>query len=57
MATTKRAPSQECEGHGDDSKAPSVKKGVFEQVGSVIPLQTKPISANVKSGNPSGGEQ
>jgi hypothetical protein len=54
---TKRAPSQQFEGHGDDTKAPSLKKGTFEQVGSVIPLQSKPISPNVKSGNPSGGEQ
>jgi hypothetical protein len=57
MAETKRAPAGVFEGHGDDSKAPSVKKGTFEQVGSVIPLQAKAISPNVKSGNSSGGEQ
>lgn len=57
MAETKRAPAGVYEGHGEDSKAPSVKKGTFIQVGSVIPLQSKAISANVKSGNPSGGEQ
>jgi hypothetical protein len=57
MATTKKAPSQEFEGHGESSVAPSIKKGVFQQVGTVIPLQAKAISPNVKSGNPSGGEQ
>lgn len=52
-----KAPSQQMEGHGDDSKAPSPKKGTFEQVGSVIPLQAKAISPNVKNSTSSGGEQ
>lgn len=45
------------EGHGDDSKAPSVRKGSFEQVGSVIPLKESATSPNRKSGTSSGGEQ
>jgi hypothetical protein len=45
------------EGHGEDSKAPSIKKGTFLQVGTVIPMSSKGISPNVKEGNPSGGEQ
>ena len=57
MAETKRAPFAVYEGHGDDSKAPSVKKGTFEQVGSVIPLMAKGISPNEKKGTSSGGEQ
>jgi hypothetical protein len=55
--STKRAPSEIFEGHGDSSVAPSIKKGTFLQVGSVVPMQTRPISPNAKTGNPSGGEQ
>lgn len=57
MAMTKRAAAEPYEGHGENSEAPSVKKGTVIQVGTYIPMQTKAMSPNVKSGNPSGGEQ
>jgi len=57
MAGTKRAPGDVYEGHGEDSVAPSVKKGTFEQVGTVIPLQANAISPNQKTKTSSGGEQ
>jgi len=53
---TKRAPESNYEGHGDDSKAPTLKKGTFEQVGSVVELQSKTFSPNVKTGKASGDE-
>jgi hypothetical protein len=56
MATKRETPAEAYEGHGDNSKAPSVRKGTFEQVGSVVDLSTKAISPNVKTGPSSGGE-
>jgi hypothetical protein len=55
MASIKEK-SEMFEGHGEDSKAPSVKKGTFMQVGTVIPLQTKAYSPNSKNGSASGDE-
>ena len=55
--TTKRAPDEQYEGHGDGSKAPTVKKGTYLQIGTVVELSTKGISPNVKTGVSSGGEQ
>jgi hypothetical protein len=53
---TKRAPAELFEGHGDNSKAPTLKKGTFEQVGSVVELQSKTYSPNQKTGKASGDE-
>lgn len=53
----KKAPNQEYEGHGEASVAPSPKKGTFQQVGTVIPLQSRAISPNQKTSTSSGGEQ
>jgi hypothetical protein len=53
---TKRAPAEIYEGHGDNSKAPSIKKGEFQQVGSVVELQSKTYSPNAKTGKASGDE-
>jgi hypothetical protein len=45
------------EGHGDDSMVPSVSKGTFMDVGvTYTPLDHSPMSANKKSGGPSGTE-
>jgi hypothetical protein len=54
---TKKAPTEQYEGHGESSVAPSVKKGTFEQVGTFIPMASKAISPNVKTSTSSGGEQ
>lgn len=53
----KKAAAEPTEGHGESSVAPSPKKGVFLQVGTVIPLAAKAISPNVKTSTSSGGEQ
>ena len=50
------------EGHGESSKAPSVKKGTFYQVGTYAEGEffttfPKAISPNTKSGTSSGDEQ
>jgi hypothetical protein len=45
------------EGHGENSKAPSVRKGTYMQVGTTVELSTKAISPNQKSGSSSGGEE
>lgn len=47
------------EGHGDTSAITntSIRKGTFMQVGTVIPLNHKPISTDLKSGHEGGGEK
>ena len=46
------------EGHDEPSKAEDlVRKGKFDQVGTVVNLAQKGISPNVKVGSSSGGEQ
>jgi hypothetical protein len=57
MATKKALTVEVYEGHGDGSTAPSVRKGTFQQVGSVVPLAARAISPNVKNSTSSGGEQ
>ena len=56
MASTKTNDSK-TQGHGEDSKAPSVSKGTFEQVGTYAPLAGKAVSVNQKSGHAGGGEE
>jgi len=57
MATKKERPTEVYEGHGDNTSAPSVKKGTYMQVGTVVELSTRTFSANDKTGTSSGGEQ
>jgi len=46
------------EGHGEEAPKPLVKKGTFIGVGTYAPLeQHRGISANVKTGTPSGEHQ
>jgi len=53
----KREKAERREGHGDDSKVEGVKKGNFLQVGSVVPLNHRPVSTDAKTGHGGGGEQ
>ena len=63
MASKKESPSSEYEGHGENSRPPSVKKGEFCAIGTYIDdgamnsTFPKGISPNVKTGTSSGGEQ
>jgi hypothetical protein len=52
----KREAAERREGHGEGSKVDGVKKGTFMQVGTVIPLNHKPISTDAKTGHGGGGE-
>lgn len=55
MATTPATDMRE--GHGDDSYVPSVSKGTFiDSGGTYQELKSSPMSANRKSGGPSGTE-
>lgn len=51
-----RADDSVKEGHGESSRAPAVRKGTYQQVGTVVELSQRAISPNVKSGSGSGGE-
>jgi hypothetical protein len=54
----RKAPAPGFEGHDEPSKATGlVRKGTFEQVGTVVNLSQTGISPNVKTGSSSGGEQ
>lgn len=53
----KRETAERREGHGDDSKVEGIRKGNYMQVGTVIPLNHKPISTDQKSGHEGGGEK
>jgi hypothetical protein len=53
---SKRETAERYEGHGENSHAPSIKKGTYMQVGTVVDMQSKAISPNVKAGSSSGGE-
>lgn len=63
MASVKEMTKADYEGHGENSKPPSVRKGKFEAVGTYIDsgAQTstfpKGTSPNVKTGTSSGMEQ
>jgi hypothetical protein len=54
----KKESGERREGHGDTSTLnTSVRKGTFMQVGTVIPLNHKPVSTDMKSGHEGGGEK
>lgn len=63
MASTKKFGGIDPEGHGENSKAPSVRKGKFEAVGTYMDTGAmtstfpKGIGPNVKTGTSSGMEQ
>lgn len=63
MASTKLNTKPDYEGHGENSKPPSVRKGKFEAVGTYIDSGAmtstfpKGIGPNVKTGTSSGMEQ
>lgn len=63
MASTKKMTDASYEGHGENSKPPSVKKGKFEAIGTFMDTGAmtstfpKGIGPNVKTGTSSGMEQ
>lgn len=57
MATKRGDRPEKLEGHGESSKAPSVSKGTYMQVGTVIELTQKATSVNQKTGHEGAGRE
>lgn len=49
MSTTKTPQDKGYEGHGENTKAPNVRKGEYHQVGTVASLAEQGTSVNEKS--------
>lgn len=57
MATKIHNKPEQYEGHGDNSKMPSVTKGTVMQVGTAVELSNKATAVNVKTGHEGAGRE